>query len=147
MLFLKGDTLGITRYSPQIVKTVDWVSGACLGGSKDAFLEVGLFDDAIFMYMEDIDFLYRAKKTGYTALFYPDARFIHLGAASSANRKTPVLNIYKGLLYFYRIHMSIIDQRILRLLLKSKAVIAILVGKLIGRGDLVSIYEDAITLV
>lgn len=144
MLFLRGDKLRITRYSPREVTQVDWVSGACLIGAKEAFLDVGLFDEGIFMYMEEIEFLYRAQKKGYTSVFYPKARFVHTGAASSSNQKTPVINIYRGLLYFYEKHRSIIEQWALRLLLISKAFLAITVGKLTGKGTIVATYEEAI---
>ncbi|MDO8452009.1 MAG: glycosyltransferase family 2 protein, partial [bacterium] len=80
MLFARGDMWGATRYSPSSVRVVDWVSGACLIGTRKSFLDVGLFDEHMFMYMEEIEFLYRAKQKGYPVFFYPDARFIHRGA-------------------------------------------------------------------
>lgn len=147
MLFCKGDSLGITRYSPDEVKLVDWVSGACLMGAKQAFLDVGLFDEGIFMYMEEIDLLYRAKQKGYTILFYPNARFNHTGAASSANRKTPVVNIYRGLLYFYRKHNGLLSCLVLQALLALKALAAVTIGRMIGRKDLSATYEEALRMV
>lgn len=147
MLFCKGDQMQLTRYSPDAEKTVDWVSGACLMGTKSAFLDVGLFDERIFMYMEEIEFLYRARKKGYTTLFYPDARFLHVGAASSGSRRTPVVNIYQGLRYFYKKHYSRVSYALLRILLAAKALAAIALGRMMGRRDLVHIYEESIRLV
>lgn len=147
MLFAKGDALGITRYSPNTVKHVYWVSGACIIATKKAFVDAGLFDEGIFMYMEEVELLARAQEKGYTTLFYPGARFFHVGAASSGSRKTPVLNIYRGLLYFYRRHRSIMEQKVLRVLLALKAHLAVIVGRLSGKASLVTIYEEAIKLV
>lgn len=147
MLFAKGDALGITRSSPTKVSIVDWVSGACLIGPKDAFVNVGLFDEGIFMYMEEIDLLYRAKQKGYMTIFYPGAQFIHSGAASSGDRREPVVNIYRGLLYFYHKHRSIMEERILRVLLVFKAKLAVLFGSLTGRKSLVAIYEQTLRMV
>jgi GT2 family glycosyltransferase len=147
MLFAKGDALGITRYSPGTKTQVDWVSGACLGGTKAAFCDVGLFDESIFMYMEEIDFLYRAKIKGYTTLFYPASIFVHTGAASSGQKRDPVINIYRGLIYFYTKHRSIIELEILRSFLFVKAVLAILIGKLRRDTSLVMIYEKAYRMV
>lgn len=147
MLFFQGDRLGITRSSPSQSRRVDWVSGACLCGAKKDFLDVGLFDESIFLYMEEIDFLYRASQKGYTIFFCSEAHFIHTGAASSGNRRTPVVNIYRGLLYFYRKHRSIIEQRILKVLLASKARIAIGAGRVLGQPDLVNTYEEALHMV
>lgn len=147
MLFIKGDKLGITRYSPRNPQDVAWVSGACLLGAKDAFVKNSLFDEKIFMYMEEIDFFYRAAKAGYTAKFLPDARFIHSGAASSESFRKPVINIYRGLVYFYRKNLSIMELTVLRIMLYIKAVSAIFLGKLTGNKALVSIYEQALQMV
>ncbi len=147
MLFAKGDALGVTRSSPFDVRVVGWVSGACIIGTKEAFLDVGLFDEGIFMYMEEIEFLYRAQEKGYTAMFIPDAKFIHSGAASSGNSRKPIINIYKGLLYFYHKHRSIMEERILRAMLSGKAHLALFFGRLTGRKSLVTIYEQALRMV
>lgn len=144
MLFAKGDTLGITRYSPDTEKKVDWISGACILGMKKAFLDVGLFDEEIFMYMEEIDFLYRAKKSGYSVLFYPGARFIHTGAASSGTRKQPVANIFRGLLYFYKKHRPVWEQHVLRVVLILKATGVKIIGTLLGNRELIEIYDNAL---
>lgn len=143
MLFLRADSLHLTRYSPDKTKKVAWVSGACLGGTKEAFLDTGLFDERIFMYMEEIDLLYRARQKGYTVFFYPDARFIHTGAASSGSHKTPVINIFRGLRYFYTKHKSIMELRALNVLLWLKATLAIVIGTVLGKRDLVDTYEQA----
>ena len=47
---------------------------------RKIFLAVGLFDEKIFMYMDEIDFLYRAKRKGYSIVYNPFARFIHVGS-------------------------------------------------------------------
>ncbi len=147
MLFAKGDMFGITRSSPSRTAYVDWVSGACIIAAKESFISVGFFDEEIFMYMEELEFLYRAKKKGYIVLFYPQARFIHSGAASSVGKKEPVINIYRGLLYFYHKHRSIMEQRILRWMLYAKAYMAVAIGKATGNRFIVSIYEKALQLV
>lgn len=147
MLFAQGDTLRITRYSPSRVRQVDWVSGACLIGAKQAFLDVGLFDEGIFMYMEEIDLLYRAKRKGYTVFFQPEARFIHTGAASSGQRRMPVVNIYRGLMYFYQKHRGLLAVALVKRMLITKALAAIVLGRMIGKQDLILTYEEAIHVV
>ena len=61
-LFLKGDYWGLTRYSPNKIKEVDWISGACILTKREYLVNLGGFDEKIFMYMDEIDLLYRAKK-------------------------------------------------------------------------------------
>lgn len=147
-LFLKGDRLRITRWSPGRVREVDWVSGACIIGQKAAFLDGLLFDESIFMYMEEIDLLYRARKRGYRTYFYPEARLTHIGSGSSTDRKKgPVLNIYRGLIYFYTKHYGQPALFILKSLLKTKAAIAWSIGTVTQDDYLKTTYAEAFALV
>ncbi len=147
MLFCRGDKISITRYSPDHTRRVGWVSGACLLGTRDSFYDVGLFDQGIFMYMDEIEFLYRAARKGYSVFFTPDARFIHTGAASSGNKRAPVANIFRGLLYFYRKHKTPQEVSVLKFMLTVKATVSISIGKILGKQDLVTIYEEGLALV
>ncbi|MCL4360143.1 glycosyltransferase family 2 protein [Patescibacteria group bacterium] len=147
MLFLKGDQIGLTRYSPQTLRTVDWVSGACILGKRDYFLRVGLFDEDIFLYMEEVDFFYRARQKGYRTVFVPSARFTHTGAASSGSKRQPVVNIFRGLVYFYGKHRSIMELQTVKALLTAKARIAMAVGGLTGNRQLIQTYEEALRVV
>lgn len=142
-LFLKGDYYGLTRFSPTKTKRVDWISGACILTKKEYFEKLGGFDEDIFMYMEEIDLLYRAKKLGYKVYVYPEARFIHYGSLSSGNRTYPILQVYRGFLYLYKKHHSRTSQNLLRSMLQLKADIALLIGKLSHNTYLIKTYEEA----
>lgn len=145
-LFLKGDHWGLTRYSPQTTKEVDWVSGACILTKKAYFEHVSGFDEAIFMYMDEIDLLYRAKQLGYRVFFYPQAHFIHLGSSSSKGKAYPILQVYRGFIYFYRKHHSPFDMFLLKGMLKLKALVALYVGKVRHDSYLVQTYEKALSI-
>lgn len=147
-LFLKGDRLGLTRWSPKEIRNVDWVSGAALMGPKKLFLNDLLFDEKIFMYMEEIDLLYRARQKGYKTLFYPRSVIVHLGSGSSTNkRKGPVLNIYRGLIYFFAKHHNRLSLFVLKVLLKTKAAVAWCIGVSSGSQYLKETYAEAFRLV
>ena len=146
-LFLKGDYWGLTRYSPDKPKKVDWISGACILTKKQTFLKLNGFDEKIFMYMEEIDFFYRAKKRGYKVYIYPQARFIHLGSASSQGKTYPILQVYKGFLFLYKKHHKKISLKTLKLLLNLKANIALFIGKITNNKYLLKTYEKAKELV
>jgi len=145
-LFLKGDYYNLTRFSPKTPQKVDWVSGACILTTKDRFLQIQGFDEKIFMYMEEVDLLYRAKKHRLTTYFYPLAQFIHLGSASS-NKTYPILQVFQGLIFFYKTHYSRFSLFLLKYLLKLKALSAILIGKIIKNNYLTSTYEKAYQIV
>ena len=146
VLFLRGDYYNLTRFSPNTTKKVDWVSGACFLTTKKIYQSVGGFDDQLFMYMEEVDLLYRANKKGFSTYFYPLAQFIHLGAASSS-RSNSVVQVFQGLLYFYKKNYSKLSLTVLRFLLKLKALTAILVGKLIKNHYLLETYEKAYQII
>lgn len=147
-LFLKGDSIGLTRWSPTRIKRVDWVSGACMMARREMYLDNLLFDEKILMYMEEVDLLMRARLKGYKTYFYPGSRIIHLGSGSSINKRSgPVLNIYKGLMYVYQKHYSQTALVSLRVLLQTKAIIAWCIGWLTGNSYLTSTYVQAYKLV
>ena len=44
---------------------INSIHGSCLFICKDAFLDIGKFDENFFLYFEETDYCYRAKKKGY----------------------------------------------------------------------------------
>jgi GT2 family glycosyltransferase len=147
-LFLKGDYWGLTRFSPKKVQKVDWVSGACLLTSRDIFNRIGGFDEKIFMYMDEVDLLYRAKKKGYLTFFYPEASIIHYGSSSSIKDKGfPIIKVYQGLIFFYQKHFSRFHYFLLKQMLKVKAYLAIMIGVIFKRKNLVYTYKQALSLI
>jgi hypothetical protein len=145
-LFLKGDYWGLTRYSPNKTIEVDWISGACILTKKEYFEKIGGFDEKIFMYMDEIDLLYRAKQAGFRVWFYPEARFFHLGSASSSGKTYPILQVYRGFLYFYRKHHGPLSIFLLTCMLQLKALISLVIGKLTNNQYLTQTYEKAYQL-
>ncbi len=147
-LFLKGDYWGLTRYSPNTTKEVDWISGACILTKKEHYESVEGFDEQIFMYMDEIDLFYRAKEKGCRVFFYPEAEFTHLGSASSRGRTYPILQVYRGFLYFYKKHHNTwLSIFLLKCMLQLKSRIAIIIGKLTQNSYLINTYEEAQKLV
>lgn len=130
------------RFSPYHPTFVDYVSGGFMFVEKKAFQNMGGFDEKLFMYVEDMELCYRAKKLGYLTYFTPHSVLTHEGQGSSS-RSYAVVFIYKGLLYFSRKHNSAISYIILKSLLKLKAGILMLAGKLIGSSYLHKTYEEA----
>ena len=142
-LFLRGDYWGLTRSSPKETKRVDWVSGAAIMTKKEYFERAGGFDESIFMYMEEVDLLYRAKKMEMKTYFYPKVKIIHLGSASSNGKTFPIIQVYKGFLFFYKKHYSKFALFFLRFLLRLKAGMAWFFGFIINNNYLKKTYEEA----
>jgi len=65
------------------------IFSACGGAAiykREVLDQIGLFDEAHFAYLEDLDLGYRAKSAGYENLYEPKARVIHYGSATSGSR-------------------------------------------------------------
>jgi GT2 family glycosyltransferase len=64
---------------PYDTQTLDtpWVSGACVAISRQAFDDLGGFDEDFFMYCEDVDLSWRARAHGYALKTCPRALFLH----------------------------------------------------------------------
>jgi len=65
---------------------VDWVSGACFMARRRALEELGGFDEAYFMYAEDADLCWRARRAGWGVAYAPQAVVTHLQGVSTARR-------------------------------------------------------------
>jgi N-acetylglucosaminyl-diphospho-decaprenol L-rhamnosyltransferase len=70
--------------------------------------QVGLFDPRYFLYFEEVDHCFAAKKAGWDVVFYPHTTVVHLGgesaksdgAITSSGRQLEALQIESELLYF-----------------------------------------------
>lgn len=58
-------------------RSIDYASGAALMVRTDLLRQVGLFDDAMFMHLEDAELAWKARQIGYEVAFVPDAVVHH----------------------------------------------------------------------
>lgn len=88
------------------INEVEVISGSFMMLERGAIHEVGVFDEAFFMYGEDVDLCYRLKRAGYKILYYPKAQILHLrGQSGLASRNKKVIyHFYHSMLIFYRKH-------------------------------------------
>jgi len=67
-------------------REVDWVMGACMLLRRAAIDDVGGFDERYFLFSEEVDWMRRAADRGWSSVFAPDARCVHIGGASHGGR-------------------------------------------------------------
>jgi N-acetylglucosaminyl-diphospho-decaprenol L-rhamnosyltransferase len=67
-------------------REVEWVMGACFLLRRSAYHEVGPFDERFFLFSEEVDWMRRAADSGWSVVFTPDARCVHVGGAAHGGR-------------------------------------------------------------
>ena len=135
------------RYAPLKSDFVDWMMGSAIIARREVFDKIGGLDERIFMYMEEVDWFYRVHKAGFKSYCLIDAEIIHLGRGSSTTgKKDPILGIYRGLLIYYRKHKTKSELLLLIVMLKLKAVLALLLGYLKNDTYLKETYGQAVKI-
>jgi len=69
-------------------KEIDFATGCCLLVKKEVFERIGLFDNKLFLYQEDLDLSIRARKAEYRILYSPKAHLWHKNSGSSGSGST-----------------------------------------------------------
>jgi GT2 family glycosyltransferase len=82
--------LFLTKYREgQTYVDVDWVSGAAMMLRMSAVKEVGLMDDGVFMFAEDIEWGCRFRGQGWRVVYLPFITIVHMQGASSRKQVKP----------------------------------------------------------
>ena len=68
---------------PQQPTKADWVSGASVILRRTMLEEIGLLDEGLYTYFDDIDIGLRARRAGWETWYVPESRVVHLGGAST----------------------------------------------------------------
>jgi GT2 family glycosyltransferase len=110
---------------------VDWIGGACMLLRAQAVADVGVFDTSYFMYCEETDWCYRARRGGWRIACLPAARVVHLVGLSGGVRRRAQLAESK--IRFHRRYHSGAAARILAAALTALNALAWL-GSVTRRG-------------
>lgn len=79
---------------------VDVITGAFLLIKKDVYLKVGGFDEAYFMYGEDIDLCYTLLMNGYRNFYYGKASIFHYKGESTIKNEVYLERFYGAMQIF-----------------------------------------------
>ncbi|MFQ3566743.1 MAG: glycosyltransferase family 2 protein [Aggregatilineales bacterium] len=94
----------MTYLDPDEEAEVDAVVGAYMQVRREALEEVGLLDEAFFMYGEDLDWAYRIQKAGWTIAYHPQVVVKHVKRAASRQSQRAQFEFWRAMLIFYRKH-------------------------------------------
>jgi N-acetylglucosaminyl-diphospho-decaprenol L-rhamnosyltransferase len=89
LALFKPENRFTSRYNPgapegEGVAEAGWVSGSCFLARRVALEELGGFDEAYFMYAEDMDLCWRAHRAGWGIGFTGAASVTHVQGVSTA---------------------------------------------------------------
>jgi GT2 family glycosyltransferase len=88
---------------PPHAREVDWVDGACFMIRRDVIDEIGPLDEQFFLYAEELDWCFNARKAGWAVAAVPAAEMVHhLGKSSSQVSDRSLIYFMDTRLRFYR---------------------------------------------
>ena len=91
-----GGVLGFSGFSKLRVSThfkLSYLSGATLLVRTQAFFEVGMFDENLFLYHDDVDFSWRLRARGWDVAVAGDCFVFHWGSAT-LGEESPIYLYY-----------------------------------------------------
>ena len=68
---------------PKRPTRVDWVSGASMILRRTMLEEIGLLDEGLYTYFDDVDIGIRAKRAGWETWYVTESPVVHLGGSST----------------------------------------------------------------
>ena len=102
LAFTRG--YGAKKDACAVSESVSYVSGCCFAVRKDEFLQLGGFDEALFLYHDDLDFTCKAYLAGFESLYVPASIIRHDYQLDVAPEKLFLLE--KGRYVFLRKYLS-----------------------------------------
>lgn len=88
--------------SADAVQEVEVLAGAFMMISRKAYEQVGGFDEAFFMYGEDIDLSHRIRQAGFKNYYLPEPGIIHFKGESTPRDFAHTRHFYQAMLIFAR---------------------------------------------
>jgi GT2 family glycosyltransferase len=99
-----------------------WVSGTAMLLRRPVLDQIGLLDENLFMYAEDVDLCLRATQASWQIHTLHTTRVVHLGHASGS-KSLALVGEVKGMLYLFAKHKPFWELPLLRLIIKSGALL------------------------
>tara|TARA_B100001250_G_scaffold409562_1_gene434134 strand:- start:1433 stop:2299 length:867 start_codon:yes stop_codon:yes gene_type:complete len=87
------------------ITQVDGVSGSCMVIKREVIDKIGHFDERFFAYQEDSDYCIRAKKSGWSIYYNPEAKIMHIGGVGGAN-SVPMKAIFEWHRSYFRYYFK-----------------------------------------
>jgi GT2 family glycosyltransferase len=118
----RADALRQADERARVEREPGWISGSCLLARRSALTEIGGFDEAFFLYEEDVDLCVRLRDAGWHVAFTPSAEVVHhLGVSMASDPWRSQLEYHRSHLRFYRKHNGWLQTALLRCWIAASA--------------------------
>jgi hypothetical protein len=123
LLFPKSRLFGrynLTYLDPDETYEIDAGVGAFMLVRREAIEQVGLLDEAFWMYGEDLDWMLRMKQAGWSVYYCPEVVVLHYkGESSRRHSDKATREFYRAMLLFYEKHYAASTSPLLGALLQT----------------------------
>ena len=73
----------VAQHMAKVSQPIDWICGASMLIRPAVLDAIGGMDENYFLYFEETDFCYRAKKAGFSTWYIPESRVMHIAGQST----------------------------------------------------------------
>ncbi len=102
-------------------RDVEQPPGAALCLRREALDDVGLLDEELFLFFNDVDLCRRLWRRGWRIRYLADANVVHHGGASTSKYPAFGAEYFRNKIAYYRIHHGAIGHALLRLVTRWRA--------------------------
>lgn len=131
----------------QGVKQVGWVSGSVMLVNGEVFKKIGLLDENIFMYGEDVEFCLRAEKAKFKVGWTDQSQIYHLsGGSSKLASLKQWLGEFQGLLYISEKYYGGVYRFALKVFIYFFVLLRVVIFLLLGKIEYSKTYVQILRL-
>ncbi|MBN2031026.1 glycosyltransferase [bacterium] len=109
-LFPKSKRFGrynLTYLNPDEITEVEALSGSFMVVRQEVIDQIGLLDEAFFLYGEDLDWCYRMQQKGWKIVYLPETQIIHYKGRSTREASFDTQSIfYEAMRLFVKKHFG-----------------------------------------
>lgn len=107
-------------WSDDSIKEVDWASGCFFAMRLDTYMEMGGFDEKIFIYIDEVELHKRARGMGGKVFIFPEFVIHHYGQISwGSNHHVGLRHNYNSAAYFLEKSYSVLHRTLFVLSVKA----------------------------
>jgi len=123
-----------------------WIGGTAMLIQQRVIDKIGVLDEKIFMYGEDVEYCLRATRAGFKVGWCQEALVVHLGGVSSKGiaKYNQWLGEFRGLLYIYSKYYGKVYYWLLKAMIYLFGLVRVVVFGLLGRKEIAKTYVKVI---